>query len=101
MMLLSIEEAAADLRIVLADDDSAPDEEVIELARKIEEASDIVLDWVTDDDKSYWDEDTAPGRVKAAVKLVLQGLYDEGTTGDPLSPAVKNLLRRLRRPTLA
>lgn len=102
MALITIEEALDQLRIVRADPDSGPDDtpDLIDIARKMDEASDIVLDWVTDDDKSYWTEDTAPGRVKAAVKLVLGALYD-GEPDDPLSPAVKNILRRLRRPTLA
>ena len=101
MALIGLSEAVADLNIVLPQGESAPVEQELDLLRKIDEASDIVLDWVTADDKDTWDESTAPDRVKAATKLVLQALYDGGMDADPLSPAVKNILRRLRRPTLA
>jgi hypothetical protein len=45
-------------------------------------------------------ESSAPFRIKAAIKLVLQSLH-ERTGEDPLSPAVVSLLMRDRDPTLA
>lgn len=92
-MLITLDEAYAHLRV-------SEDEDALDVALKAEEASEIVLDYVTHEDKADWSEDTAPGVIKAAVKLVLTGLYDD-RAGDPLSPAVKNVLRRYRDPTLA
>ena len=67
---------------------------------KAEEASEIVLDYVTDAEKSDWTDADCPPLVKAAIKLVLTNLYDD-RSGDPLTPGVKNVLRRHRDPTLA
>ena len=95
MALISRE--AAMVQLNLTDGDSPIDG----LHAYIDEASDIVLDYVTHEDKNGWDEVSAPFLIQAAVKLVLQSLYDDGAQGNPLSPAVKDILRRYRQPSLA
>lgn len=89
-LLITMDEALAHLRC-----DADPDVE-----RKVAEASSIVLDYVTAEDKADWDEATAPAVIRAATKLVLSTLYDD-RAADPLSPAVKNVLRRFRHPSMA
>jgi len=89
-----------------------------EIAAKLAEAEAIVLDYIGDRDNSNgWGEipDSSsssdaepvavPGVISSAVLLALSALW-EGRQGDvdqaePLSPAVKNLLRRYRDPPLA
>jgi hypothetical protein len=92
MSLITIEEAMQQLKAF-----PMAEEEVDRLR---EEASAIVLDYVTVPAKLLWTEATAPGNVKAATKIVLTVLYDH-RTDDPLTDGVKNLLRRLRDPAVA
>lgn len=93
MSVLTIEEALAQVREDAGNNDA-------DVARKAAEASAIVIDYVTHADKETWTDVTAPGVIKAAAKIVLTHLYDD-RDGDPLSPSVKNLLRRFRDPALA
>lgn len=95
MALITVEAAMQQLNLL---DGDSP---FFALTDVINEASDIVLDYVTHEDKTTWDEATAPFLIQAATKLVLQSLFDDGAQGDPLSPAVKNILRRYRQPSLA
>lgn len=94
MSLLTLAEAIDQLRV------ESTEAIVDEVEQLMAEASDVVLDYVTTDDKVYWTAETAPGRVKVATRLVLTTLYDD-RTADPLTPGVKNVLRRLRDPSLA
>lgn len=94
-MLVNLELARSHLRL---DDDAADDL----IVRKIEQASDVVIDYCKVDDE-MWDPDSTesvalPGEVEAAVLLVLEALFDGG---EPLSDAVKSLLHRHRDPALA
>ena len=77
-----------------------------ELELKIEDASDIVMDYLKDRSNTHnWDEATVPATVRAAVLLVLGALWEnrEGNSdqADALSPTVTALLHRYRDPALA
>lgn len=90
--LVSLAAAKAQLRVLHDDDDE-------DIDRKLSEATGIVIDYLKRPDHG-WTEETVPYPVSASIKLVLTGLWDD-REGDPLTPAVKNLLRRLRDPALA
>jgi hypothetical protein len=93
--LVTFTEAAAQLRVTATDDD-------VDIYRKMDQASAIVVDYVTDEDKAVWTDLTVPPEVKAAVLLVLGELFDtREVKADPLSATVRNLLRRHRTPSLA
>jgi hypothetical protein len=63
-------------------------------------ASEIILDYLKQLD-SDWTPETTPFKVKAATLLVLGALFEDREGGDPISPAVKSLLMRLRDPAYA
>lgn len=77
-----------------------------EIAAKVAEASDIVLDYIGDRaNVAAWDETTTPGVISAATLLVFGALW-EGREGgadspEPISETVQRLLRRYRDPPLA
>ena len=99
MMLVSLERAKAQEYIT----HSVYDDEV---ANKVAEASDIVLNYISERFRELgWDESSAPGVITAAVLLVFGALW-EGREGaedspEPISPAVERLLRRYRDPVVA
>ena len=107
MMLVSLERAKAQEYITHSVYDA-------EVAIKVAEASDIVLDYIGDrDNLRRWSaadplpEESAsvPGVISAAVLLVFGALW-EGREGaedspEPISPAVERLLRRYRDPVVA
>jgi hypothetical protein len=110
--LLTLDVAKQHLRVDHTDDDA-------DIQRKIEQASDIVLDYikktvgtVDPEDPSIvdWTSDTAPGPVRAAVELMLSKLYDDRNAGredNPnvamgyLTPAITAILHRFRDPAVA
>jgi hypothetical protein len=81
------------------------------IERLIEEASQIVLDYIKLPSDAYQstsfspNEDEVPPQVRAATLLVLGALYDNGDGQDPdknpISPAVISILTPKRTPTLA
>lgn len=71
----------------------------IDIGKKANMASDIVIDYIKRPDHN-WTEETVPLVVKAAILAVLQILYDE-PNGDPLNANVRRLLHRFRDPALA
>jgi hypothetical protein len=92
------------LRLDLVDGD----ERIPDIDLKISQAEDAVVDYLKKPNHG-WDETTVPGRVSAAVMLVVQSLLDEANTGgllpglgtgDPKNPVVA-LLYRLRHPAIA
>ncbi len=92
------------LRLDLVDGD----ERIPDIDLKISQAEDAVVDYLKKSNHG-WDETTVPGRVSAAVMLVVQSLLDEANTGgllpglgtgDPKNPVVA-LLYRLRDPAIA
>ena len=107
MMLVSLERAQAQEYITHSVYDA-------EVAIKVAEASDIVLDYIGDrDNLRRWsaadpvpdDGVAVPGVITAAVLLVFGALW-EGREGaedspEPISPAVERLLRRYRDPVVA
>ncbi len=94
---LTMEEAVQDLEVFGLDT-----AEMADVQRQVQAASDIVWDWCTVPERDTWTEITAPGRVKAATRLVLRELYDDPEQErDPLTEGAKNILRRLRDPALA
>jgi hypothetical protein len=100
--LLDLEEAKRHLRVLDSDSDD-------DIDAKLLQASWIVLnylgydgipdDWLTDESPSTLG---VPYVVRAAVLLVLSELYAnrESTNANPLSMAVKSLLRRYRAPVI-
>lgn len=63
------------------------------------EAQDHVLRYIG---TPTWVEDEAPARVKSAVILTAARLYaNRDDDGEILTPAIKSLLRRDRRPVVA
>lgn len=113
MALITVQEAADHLRIVLQTDTASP--EIIndlrynDLVSKIAQAEAMVLDYI---EKSETEIPSATARnswrpvVKAAVLLILSGLWDDrvGTDhGDFFAEngAVARLLRRIRYPAIA
>lgn len=98
--LVTLDEAKFHLRI----DDTYSD---LDLADKITQASDIVMDYVgtlaaDGTTPASWDQTTVPPRAKIAVLLVLGTLFAsrEGFD-DPLSAGVVSVLARLRSPVLS
>ncbi|UZW54962.1 phage head-tail connector protein [Sphingobium sp. JS3065] len=91
--LITLDQAKGDLGVL--DDDHNAD-----ITLKIEMASDIVMGYIEKDAAELgWDAASAPARIRAAAILVLRGLFFGET--DPLSEAVKAVLRRDRDPAIA
>lgn len=106
-MFVSLARAREHLYVIGSDDDA-------EIAEKLSEAQQIVLDYIGDRDNARgWGEIPlggtepmpVPGVVVSALLLVLGALWEnrEGADGnpDPISNAVRSLLRRYREPPLA
>jgi len=98
--LVTLEAAKAHLRV---DDDTQDDE----VETKLNDASDIIVDYLKRPDHD-WTDETVPGQVRSSVLLVLGALWEnrEGVGQyaeelDPISPAVVSLLMRMRDPALA
>lgn len=104
MALVTLEQVNLALRLDLVDND----ERIPDINLKIRQAEDAVIDFIKKPDHG-WTEETVPGRVSAAILLVIQSLLDEANTGgllpglgtgDPKNPVVA-LLYRLRSPAIA
>lgn len=94
--LATVEETKRRVRI----DDSDSDEDIEAM---IDQASDIVTDYLKKPDHG-WTDETVPDRIKSAVLLVVARLYldREGQLeGGILSETVKALVHRDRDPALA
>lgn len=89
------------------------DERKSDIELKIKQAEDIVLDWITEIPDAPWTDATVPGRVSAAIIMVVGFLLDDESeaaqaalsaladgTASTKNP-VAALLWRLRTPTLA
>lgn len=104
MALVTLEQVNAALHLDLIEgDERTPDVEL-----KISQAEDAVIDYLKKPDHG-WTEENVPGRVSAAVMILVQSLLDDAATpelisglgtGDPKNPVVA-LLYRLRDPSLA
>ncbi|HZH10551.1 MAG TPA: head-tail connector protein [Microvirga sp.] len=96
--LITKDQAKQQLRIDFDDQDA-------DLEMKIEQASEIVIDYLKRPDHG-WTETTVPKPVQAAILLVLTALWDDRDghgDGDYLAPdgPVARLLTRFRDPALA
>ena len=110
MGLVSIQDVNDALRLDLASDGASPptftDDRIPEVELKLGQAEDIVLDYLkVAADK--WDESTVPARVKTAVLLSFEALFDNRydliaalKENNQESPIVA-VLWRLRDPALA
>lgn len=108
--LVTVEEAARHLLIDLVTDGGSPpvvtDERLPDLEDKIEQASDIIIDYLKYD-PTGWDADTVPRPVKAATLILLGAMWEDregkGSEVDYLrdNGTIARLLRRMRDPTLA
>jgi hypothetical protein len=96
--LITIEQAKQQLRIDF-DDQNA------DLQMKMEQASDIIVDYLKKPDHG-WNTETVPKTVQAAILLVLTALFDDrdgSGEGDYITPngPVARLLARHRDPAIA
>lgn len=114
MALLTVAQVNAALRLDLqgtapgfAADERTPDVEL-----KIKQAEDIVLDFVQPKPDPVWVANDVPGRVTAAMIMIIQFLMDDteegreaiaglSGTANPGNNPIAALLWRLRDPTLA
>lgn len=106
MAIIEMAEAARHLRLDTSDPYWETEDEGLDLASKMMMAEAIVIDYLKHPAEAvYWDEDTAPFPVKAAMLLVLSDLWEHraGSANEDvfLSSAVKSLLHRFRDPALA
>ena len=97
--LVSFDDAKRHLRIT----DSAHDADV---QVKLEEATDIIVNFLKERADPNWTETTVPLRIQSAIKMILTHLYRH--RGDDMAPvdedlwaAVTRLLGRDRDPALA
>lgn len=100
MALISLEQAKAHLRVVSSDEDD-------DIARKVEQASAVVLDYLKSQAVAGWSDGTVtvPGHVEAATMVMLTHLYenrgDDMAADEDAWKAVERLLMRSRDPALA
>lgn len=98
MGLVAFDRAKKHLRVTDNDHDE-------EIQSKLDQASDIITDYLKAQADPTWNEDTAPGRVQSAVLLMLGHL--DGNRGQDLRAdedvwkAIERLLMRVRDPALA
>lgn len=113
--LVSVAQVNSALRLDLQGSapDFAVDDRTLDVALKIMQAQDIVLDFIQPKPVPAWTAETVPGRVSAAIIIAVNCLLDDteehlamlsGLSGtnpvDPKNP-IAALLWRLRDPTLA
>jgi uncharacterized phage protein (predicted DNA packaging) len=109
--LLTLDVAKQHLRVDHTDDDA-------DITRKIDQASEIVLDYIkrsgprptdAEPEPPDWDEATVPPGIAAAVGLMLEELYDDRAAGGAsnevamgyLPVKVTAILHRYRDPAIA
>lgn len=96
-MLVDLESAKQQVRR----DDDADDDRIVDLIR---DASVIVLQFMKISEDSYSGTDgnlvDVPLPVRRATLLVIEEMYDR-PENDPLTPAVRSILHRMRDPALA
>lgn len=98
MNLVTRDQAKTHLRIDGVDSD-------IEIDDLILNASAIIMDYLKKEPPAEWNQPTegagVPGVVRAATLMVLGEIHKERESGgNPISPAIENLLRRQRDPAL-
>lgn len=110
MPLVSVDQAAAHLRLDLPSsgsiDDAGDAQLLADLELKIDQASEIVIGYLKRSESTWDDPDTAPKNLQAATLLLLGALWEdrEGSTDvDFIKPdgPIARLLARDRDPALA
>lgn len=111
MGLVTVAQVDLGLRLDLEKVGSPPeytDVRLPDIELKIEQATDIVIDYIKRPDHE-WTVDDVPGQVSAAIILVIASLFDDfdraemlaGLSGGDLKNPVVGLLHRLRDPAMA
>ena len=99
--LITMDQAAAHLRLDLV----SGDEREADLSTKMEQATDIVLDYIKNEG-SGWDAETVPRPIHAAILITLSALWDD-REGELLGKlfgiggTCETLLARFRDPAIA
>lgn len=113
MALVTVAQVNAALKLDLVGAPTfATDERTPDVELKIKQAEDIVLDFVQPKPDPVWTADTVPGRVTAAMIMIIQFMIDDTEEGreaisglsgapNPSNNPIAALLWRLRDPTLA
>lgn len=114
MTLVSLEQVDRAIRLDLQGDapDFADDERTPDVALKIAQAEDIILDYVNPKPDPAWTPETVPARVTAAIIIAVRCLLDESDENTAIlsglaggNPGPKNtiaaLLWRLRQPVMS
>lgn len=113
MAFVTVAQVNMALRLGLDIEAGAGTQRYDDIVMKIDQAQDIVLDYVTVAEKEDWTSDTLPDRVQAAIILTVRCLLDDSEEsaawlsglGNGMNDDVRNpivaLLRRLRDPALA
>lgn len=101
--LVTEAQAAAHLRIELAAPGTPP---AADLTLKIQQASDVIADYLKTKADPVWDATTAPPLVQAAVLFYLAHLYehrgdDLATVDEAVWLGIERALMRSRDPALA
>ncbi|AYD00022.1 hypothetical protein [Neorhizobium sp. NCHU2750] len=104
MALVSVDQVNLALRLDLAENDAR----ISDVELKIGQAEDIMYDFLKSRDQG-WTSGNVPGRVSAAIIMIVQSLFDETDTAKMLSDLasgtasnpIVGLLYRLRDPALA
>lgn len=117
MKLITLEQANDHLRLDLVGDGNSPDDysgdpRAAEVGRKIDEATDIVLNYIDSyiqRESPTWDASTVPPGIRAAILLVLGWIWehrgddetDQAQADGYLTKPVTSLLHRYRDPAMA
>lgn len=91
--LVTLAEAKLQLRITDNDHDA-------DVGMKVDQASDIVTDYIGAAADPTWTTETAPSLIKAAILVTVGKLYENREEAG-ISDQVKGILRRYRKPPLA
>ena len=81
----------------------------VDLLGKIEEATDLILDYITEKPEGGWTENTLPPRVRSAIIMAVGSLFDDtergalvaALAGGNLNNPIVAAIYRLRKPTLS
>lgn len=92
-----------------AQDGSFSDIRVPDLELMMDQATNIVMGYVTEQPSPEWDETTVPGSISAAILMVIKSLFDDPENGELLKGLaewdIKNpivaMLKPYRMPTCA
>lgn len=99
-LLITLDEAKTHLHVPF--EGTAHD---VDITAKVEQAQDVILDYLKHGADPAWTAETLPRPVRAAMLLMLTHLYehrgDDMDPDEPLWMAIGRLLARFRDPALA